>query len=306
MAEIKGGFINTELWSELAPEIWIDKEYKIARKAGLPLIISLGYTPEQIAELASKVMPYADALELSTHYLGDNPTPVIETIKAAKEVVDVPVFIKISPHVHDLQKFAQQLERANADGIVAINTFGPCLAIDIETGNPYMGSQNGYGWLSGDAIRPLALRCVFDIARSVNIPVLGVGGITSGYDAIEFIMAGASAVQVCTAAIIKGATIFGKIASEITRFLAEHNYDSLDAIRGLAIRKVAERKVSTEPRVPTISPACTGCALCMRSCVYGAIKIHDGKAVIDAQKCFGCGLCVSRCKRTWVKAMYWE
>ena len=100
-----------------------------------------------------------------------------------------------------------------------INSFGPCLGIDIETGLPYMGSKEGYGWLSGPAIRPLALRCVYDAARAVHVPIFGVGGIAAGRDAAEMLMAGASAVQVCTAAILQGPKVYGKIAGELNKFL---------------------------------------------------------------------------------------
>lgn len=78
MAEIRGGFLNTELWSEFPPEQWLEKEYPIVKKAGLPVIVGLGYTAPQIEELAKKVAPFADALELSTHYLGSDPSPVVD------------------------------------------------------------------------------------------------------------------------------------------------------------------------------------------------------------------------------------
>ena len=104
------------------------------------------------------------------------------------------------------------MENAGADGLVMINSFGPCMGIDVESGLPLMGSREGYGWLSGAAIKPLAVRCVYDAAKIVKIPIFGVGGIASGRDAAEMFMAGASAVQVCTAGILKGPGIYGKIA----------------------------------------------------------------------------------------------
>ncbi|MEW5760804.1 MAG: diguanylate cyclase, partial [Candidatus Thermoplasmatota archaeon] len=172
MAEIRGGFINTELWSELSPNRWLKKEYKIAKSCGLPLIISIGYSSEQISNLAPKVAKYADGLELSTHYI--EPKDMVETIKTAKEIFS-PVFVKFSPNITDIALFAKYAENAGADGIVAINSFGPCLSIDIENKMVMMGGT-GYGWLSGQAIRPIALRFVYEIAKNVKIPVIGVGG----------------------------------------------------------------------------------------------------------------------------------
>jgi dihydroorotate dehydrogenase (NAD+) catalytic subunit len=295
MAEIKGGFLNTELWSELPKEQWIEHEYKLAKATGLPVIVGLGYTAEQIAELAPLVKPYADALELSTHYVGNDISPIINALKAAKAAVDVPVFMKMSPHPN-IQEIAQAVEAAGADGLVMINSFGPCFGIDIETGLPLMGSKEGYGWLSGAAIKPLALRCIYDAARVVKIPIIGVGGITNGYDVVEMFMAGAAAVQVCTEAILKGPNVYGRIVRELHDFLDSHGYAAVDEIKGLTIRKMAERKFRTAPVVPTVDHAkCTQCGLCESSCVYNAISRAE-QLRIDPEKCFGCNLCVSRCK----------
>jgi len=124
MAEIPHGMVNTELWSELPPEQWLETEYALARTAGLPLIVSLGYTGEEVAELAPKVRPFADAVELSTHYIGEDPAPMVSAVRAAKQALDVPVFVKVSPHGHDMAGAARLAQDAGADGIAAINSFG--------------------------------------------------------------------------------------------------------------------------------------------------------------------------------------
>jgi dihydroorotate dehydrogenase (NAD+) catalytic subunit len=293
MAQIPGGFLNTELWSELSPEHWLEHEYPRVREAGLPVIVGLGYTAQQIEKLAKQVRPYADALELSTHYLGHDPSPVVEAIQAAKAAVDLPVFVKLSPQV-DIELFATTAEAAGADGLVLINSLGPCLDIDIETGRPLMGSKSGYGWLSGRAIFPVALRAVYEAAKHVNIPILGVGGIASGTEAIKMIMAGATAVQVCTAAILEGPGIYGKIAGQMEEYMAERGIESLAEIRGLA--HTHRRDQDLQHWLPVIDPrACTACGACARSCVYGAISIN-AYAEVDEERCFGCGLCLTRCK----------
>jgi len=115
----------------------------------------------------------------------------------------------------------------------------------VETGYPLLGGKHGYGWLSGPALKPLALRCVADIVRTVDLPVIGVGGISTGLDAIEFIMVGAQAVQVCTAAIMQGPSIYGRIARQVDRWLDEHGYGSLAEIRGAAIKAGSERHEQT-------------------------------------------------------------
>lgn len=303
MAQIQCGFINTELWSELPTEQWIKKEYKIAKKINVPLIISLGYNAEQIGYLAPKVREFADALELSTHYLGEDTKPMMDAIRVAKESVDVPVFVKLSPNIPNIRKFAKDAVISGADAIVAVNSFGPAFSIDIETALPYMGSDDGYGWISGRAIKSVALKCVFEIRQEVNVPIIGVGGITNGRDAAEMLMAGASAVQICTAAIIHGSKIFGKVARELEKFLSSHGYKSVSEISSLTLKKMKCWK--KRRNVPEISAEkCTGCGLCATSCPYDAISVYD-KAMIDKNKCFGCGLCLSRCRLSGNNAISW-
>lgn len=304
MAQVAGGFLNTELWSELPAQRWIDREFAIARETGLPLIVSMGYTAAQIARIAPGVKPFADAIELSTHYLADDPRPMMEAIDAAKSATGLPVFTKLSP-MRNMREAAQAAKEAGADGIAAINSFGPTLAIDIETGQPWMGSADGYGWMSGAALRPLAVRCVYDVACAVDLPILGVGGISRGTDAIEMLMAGAWAVQVCTAAILGGPGVYGKIAGEIEAWLDAHGYDSVSEIRGLAVQRMKHRTVRTDALPPALDlDLCTGCRLCEISCVYDAIRVVDRKAVLTPEMCQGCGLCVTRCKPRALMTQY--
>jgi dihydroorotate dehydrogenase (NAD+) catalytic subunit len=235
MAEVgRATLLNTELWAEYPPEQYIEHEYAVARRAGVPLIVSLGYTADQVAALAPRVRPFADALELSTHYVGDDPRPMQEAIRAAKRAVAVPVFVKMSLF-RDVVSGARAALAAGADGLVAVNSFGPAFGLDIETGMPVMGSKEGYGWLSGAALKPLGLRCVYDIAQVTDKPIFGVGGISHGLDAIEYMMAGACAVQVCTAAILRGPQVHGKIAREMNDWLDKHGYATVSRVKGLAL-----------------------------------------------------------------------
>ena len=269
----------------------MEKEYAIALSSGLPVIASVGYTPEEVAEVAPKVQKAGvHAIEFSTHYVGGH----VEIAKALRDAVDIPIFAKLSPK-DDVSKVAKSLERY-VDGFVAINTFGPCLRIDIETARPMLGSEGGLGWMSGAALKPIALRCVADIASVVDRPVIGVGGVSTGADAIEFMMAGANLVEVCTAAILNGPSIYGKIANEISMWIDEHQYDSLWDIVGMALPHLRKNK-QRRPPVQIDMDACTLCGLCEKSCVYDAVKVHrkEREVKVDSDKCVACGLCVSIC-----------
>ncbi len=285
------GMLNAELWSELPFERWLESEYSIALGAGLPVIASVGYAPEEVASLAPKIQEKGvHAIEFSTHYVGGHA----EIAKTLKELVDIPVFAKISPKV-DVAEVAKSLEKV-VDGIVAINTYGPCLRIDIESGKPMLGSENGQGWMSGSALKPIALHCVAKIARSIKKPVIGVGGVMTGEDAIEFFMAGASAVEVCTAAILEGDTVYGRIASQIDDWLEDHGYDSVEDIRGIALPHL-KKGIVLEPPPKLDRDRCTLCGLCKKSCVYHAITIDKAVGLIefDESACEACGMCISVC-----------
>jgi dihydroorotate dehydrogenase subfamily 1 len=292
------GLLNHELWSDKPYEKWLKHEYPKAKEAGLSLIASVGYTPDELAKLAPLVEKAGvDGIEFSTHYIESDPKVFNDVAKTLKEAVDIPVFAKMSPHVKDLTVFAKAVDK-HVDGFVAINTLGPCLHIDIETGKPLLGGPGGVGWLSGPAIKPLAIRCVADIARGTTKPVIGVGGVSTGADAIEFLMCGASAVQVCTAAILEGNSVYGRIATEMANYLESHGHDSPLDVRGIALKHLPTETLRTESLPPTVDEeACSGCGLCNKSCTYSAIAVNPdtSKAQVDTDLCYGCGVCVSIC-----------
>jgi len=290
-------FLNTELWTELSPEQWLEYEYpkirRVCDQAKVPMFCSMGYTAEEIAELAPKVAKYADGLELSTHYISDDPKPMQDAVKAAiKGSGGKPVLVKLSPF-RDAHIAAQAAKDAGASGIVAINSFGPTIAIDIERkGAPYMGSKTKYGWMSGPAIHPIAMRTVFDVAREVDIPIVAVGGISSGKDAIEFLMAGATYCGICTGAITQGRSIYGKVAKQMEDWLRKHGYSDYHEVIGLGI-KHPQLEQHKPPHID--ENKCVGCGTCVTSCEYGALKVEDGIAHCNEKMCFKCGLCYTRC-----------
>jgi len=306
-----GGLLNVESWSEIPASEWISTEYARAKKeTGLPLIASIGYLARDVGMLAAKIEAtgVVDAIECSVHYVPEaqGEKAVVEIVRAVRKNSRLPVIIKLSPHGYDVAAYARAAEKAGASAIAAINSLGPCMKVNIESGAAVLG---GKAWLSGSPIKALAVRRVAEISASVKkIPVIGVGGIMNGADAVEHIMAGASLVQVCTAGILKGPKIHGIIAAQIGEFMKKHGYTSIEDFRGIALDYEgdvsAKKNAGPVTAVMVDSSLCSACNLCTESCVYGALKKSGKKGEkpeLDAKKCSGCGLCVSVCPQNAIK-----
>lgn len=153
---------------------------------------------------------------------------VKEVTSAVRKVLDKPLIVKLSPNVTDITVTARAAEDAGADGISLINAF-TAMVIDIEKRRPILG--NNTGGLSGPGIRPIAVRMTYDAAQAVKIPVLGIGGIVSGSDAIEFMLAGATAVSIGAGNFYSPDTSI-KVINEIENYLAKHNIEDINSIIG--------------------------------------------------------------------------
>jgi dihydroorotate dehydrogenase (NAD+) catalytic subunit len=215
------------------------------KNAKAPTIFSIyGFSAEEFAKVAKTAVEIgADALELNVScphvkkagaQIGSDPLLLEEIVKQVKKQVNKPVFVKLTPNVTDITEIAKAAEQAGADAITAINTVKG-MAIDIETAMPILA--NKYGGLSGPAIKPIAVRCVYDVFNSVKIPIIGCGGVTCWQDAVEFIQAGASAVQIGTAVAFKGLSVFGSVADGIEKYIETKNLASVKDIVGLSHKK---------------------------------------------------------------------
>ena len=145
-----------------------------------------------------------------------------------------PILAKLSPNVTDIKEIAIACQEAGAAALACVNTFGPGMVIDVETGVPILA--NKVGGISGPSMKPLAVAKVYEVAEAVDIPVIGMGGVTSGEDVAEMIMAGATAVGVGSAAYYRpeGPEVFGAIAREFAEFMESHHHPSIESIRGIA------------------------------------------------------------------------
>ncbi len=235
-----GGLLNCETWLEdtyqnFIPELKKVKSAACAEDDGnrVPLIISIGYSAQDVEFLGKliekEIRP--DAIEFSTHYTGNDIKPLIGVAESLKKASDIPVWMKVSPGFPDLEALVQAAEPF-VDAFVAVNSYGPALDFNPSLCRKSLGSEWGQGWMSGPPLLPIALGIVYRISKIVGKPVIGVGGISSGIDAVKFIMAGASLVQVCTAAIREGPSVYGSISLEISQWLESNGYNSLLEIKG--------------------------------------------------------------------------
>lgn len=211
-------------------------------KFDFPIIVSIfGRDEKEFAFLVEKLNEIADAFELNLSCphakgygmeIGQNPEMVYKIVRAVKDTTDKPIIAKLTPNIDDITKIGLAAEKADADAVSAINTL-KAIAIDIYARKPIL--SNKVGGYSGQGVKPIALRAVYDLARVLDIDIIGVGGITTWQDAVEFLMAGAKALQIGTAVYLKRFSVFKEINEGIERFLIEEGFKSVKDIVGIAL-----------------------------------------------------------------------
>lgn len=211
----------------------------------VPLIVSVfGYSPEEYSTVATKAIKAgADAVELNVSCpnakqtgaeIGQNQKLLSEVVEQVKDAINKPLIVKLTPNVTDIAAVARAAVEAGADALTAINTL-KAIAIDTETMRPIL--SNITGGLSGPAVKPVALRCVYDIREALpDVPIIGCGGITDWRDAIEFMLAGASALQIGTAIASQDTQVFQDITKGVESYLRKKHYRSVKEIVNLAHR----------------------------------------------------------------------
>jgi dihydroorotate dehydrogenase (NAD+) catalytic subunit len=331
-AKVEGGMLNAVFGSDKTAEYWFTEGIKRAKEGEALVIANLaGFTPQEGAELAHQAQKAgADVIELPTHcpHMGEilnamfpgmnfpepkllDVAPMQQSVRLMKEAVQVPVVVKLSGTFSNIvREWTKGVEEAGADGIACSDALGPAISIDPRTGQPVLGGPRGAGGLTGPAIKPITLRMVLDIAMTSELPIVGVGGVTKASDAIEYIMAGATLVGLCTAGHLNSEKRYRAIVTDLEKLLEELGAKTPSDIKGLTLRRIEERKRNgkvavTKPVVPVIDEEkCTDCGICETACVYGAISTN-GRLAIDKQLCTGCGLCVTVCPTGALKQLYY-
>ncbi|MFH1689359.1 MAG: NAD-dependent dihydropyrimidine dehydrogenase subunit PreA [Candidatus Eisenbacteria bacterium] len=226
------------------------------------------------------------------------------------DAVDIPVLIKLTPNVVDMRPIAAKAKEAGAAGITCINTVKGLIGFDLDTFAPIptVNGKSTEGGYSGPAIKPIALRFVADVAKDVQIPVAGVGGVVTWKDAVEFLLAGAGIVQVCTAVMRYGYDIVEELNEGLSFYLEDKGLTSPSQLIGKGLSGlVSHEALSREHKVVSAidEDLCVGCGACAIACRDGghqALEFRGEEAgelarvpAVDDEKCIGCGFCETVC-----------
>ncbi len=240
IAEVDSGLLNAIGLSN--PGIAeMRSEIQAVKKSGVPIIASVfGFDRDEYASAAAIAAEAgANAIELNLSCphvegvgeIGQDPQLVRKVTAAVRSKVQVPLFVKLSPNVTSIAEIGSAAEKAGANGLTAINTV-KAMAIDPWIRLPVTSSK--FAGLSGRPIKPIAVRCVYELAEAVKIPIIGVGGVTKWEDAVEFMLAGASAVQVGTALLHGELSVFREICKGLEKYMSEEGFAGISDLVGLA------------------------------------------------------------------------
>ena len=244
VAETPGGMLNAIGLQNPGVDKVMASELPFLEQFDLPIIANIaGTTLEDYVTVAKRISkaPNVAALEVNISCpnvkvggitFGTDPVVAGELTRAVKEVSDVPVYVKLSPNVTDIVSIAKAVEDAGADGITMINTLLG-MRLDLKTGKPVIA--NGTGGLSGPAIKPVAIRMVHEVYKNVKIPIIGMGGVSTAEDVLEFLYAGASAVAVGTANFVDP-YICPDIIDALPNVLKKYGFNSVQEAVGFAHR----------------------------------------------------------------------
>ncbi|WP_136525052.1 dihydroorotate dehydrogenase [Geomonas ferrireducens] len=240
IVETSGGMLNAIGLQNVGIDAFIDQKLPYLKNVNTPVIANLyGNTLEEYGEVASRLDGLAGVAGIEVNIscpnvkqggivFGTDPRAAQEVVSLVKKNTSKPLIVKLSPNVTDVVVMAKACADAGADALSLINTLTG-MAIDLERRRPVLA--NVTGGLSGPAIKPVALRMVWQVAKAVSLPIIGIGGIMTGRDALEFMLAGATAVQVGTASFLDPSAA-QRIAREMEEYLVEHGIASVRSLIG--------------------------------------------------------------------------
>ena len=241
LAEVSQGLLNTIGLQNKGVDYFVEHIYPEIQDYDTNIIVNVsGTCPEDYAECAEKLadLPKIPAIEVNISCpnvkqggmtIGVDPKAASEVIRAVRKAYPKTMIVKLTPNVTDITEIARAVEAEGADSVSLINCLNG-MAIDAERRKPILSMVTG--GLSGPCVKPVALRMVYEVAHAVQIPVIGLGGISSAKDAVEFLLAGASAIEIGTANFLDPA-ITVKVAQGIDEYLDRHGFQSVKDIVGI-------------------------------------------------------------------------
>ena len=288
----KGSLLNAD-WSCIGIDRWVEIIERLEVETPLVVSIAKNYvSPETAVSMALRLVK-AGAKIIS--FVDYNPVQLVKTVKLARSGIKVPIMVKLTPFLPDLEDHLKNLVIAGVDGIAAMDSIGPVLSIDTETGSPVLGSADGGGYISGKSILPVTLKYIYEISRFVDIPVVGVGGVTDTDAALQMIMAGAAGVGMVTSPMIKGLKQFRTISDGLKKYLLETKTGDINKIRGLTHSVNKLRDISTDYKALISEEKCNNCGACRKVCYSDAISKGPEWHSVNRAICIGCGLCSGVC-----------
>ncbi len=323
---------NIELITDRRLSVWLEELVILRKRYPKKMIIGSVMGPghdmdawAKLVEAMNKVG--CDAIELNLgcpHGMPErdmgaicsqDPDIVFNIVLTAKAVSNVPIMTKLTPNVTNISVMAKAAQRAGTDAITVINTVNGIIGVDIYKKEPHL-SVKGYtavGGISGNAVKPIGLKCVAECKQATGLPISGAGGISSWSEGVEYLLMGAGQLQVCTEIMLRGFKIVQGMNKGLEKYMDEMGFTSVDDIVGDLYTHVTSfdtlLKKSSSEKVAINETTCTGCNLCIVACDdagYGALKM---KAVADTNRshgkrnvaeliydnCTGCNLCVAVC-----------
>ncbi|MEG1523396.1 MAG: tRNA-dihydrouridine synthase [Clostridia bacterium] len=300
---------NTMLYSELQLEQW-EAALETIKKRDSKLFCSIwGSSESEISYLASKVERMgADAIEISisapigtrNQHICNHSKDIYRFVQAAVKAVQIPVMVKLSYEAAVSPDFLRAIQEAGASAVSAIDALKGLMGVNIETMRAEMASYGGY---TGRDIRPVSLATTAQLRQYTPMQICSVGGITNHEHMLEFLMLGATAVQLASAIQLSGYGIITKIINDLNTWLDAHGYMDVSEIRGAALPTLHPFE-DIKPRPLTahlLAPCNDDCELCCSGCLYDAVTHTGTGIVIDQKRCSGCGLCVARCPKNRIK-----
>jgi dihydropyrimidine dehydrogenase (NAD+) subunit PreA len=323
---------NIELITDRRLSVWLDELKTLRKRYPKKMIIGSIMAPGHDMDAWAKLIESmnqvgCDAVELNLgcpHGMPERDMGAVcsqdadivyNIVSTAKAASKVPILTKLTPNVTNIKVMAQAAKRGGSDAITVINTVNGIIGIDIYKRKPHL-SVNGYtavGGISGNAVKPMGLKCVAECKQQTGLPVSATGGIANWSDGVEYLLMGADQLQVCTEIMIRGFKIVAGMNKGLESYLDQMGFDSISEAKGDLYKSVTSfetlLKHSSSEKVQVNEDTCTGCNLCVVACDnagYDALllkEIADTKrtqgtrkvAEVIVDKCTGCNLCVAVC-----------